>query len=97
MASSVGARALTGGSRRLAGLRHAALVKPIERFIARIRAERRIRRGIDELMALDDRMLSDMGLTRGDIARAARYGTFSTTMNDSVRPQLDRMAESAGR
>jgi uncharacterized protein YjiS (DUF1127 family) len=46
----------------------------IERLIAWIRREYRIRRGINELRSLDDYMLSDIGLTRDAIEHAARYG-----------------------
>jgi uncharacterized protein YjiS (DUF1127 family) len=55
---------------------HAAPVQAIKRLIARIRNERRIRRAVDELMALDDRTLADIGLTRGDVERVVRYGRF---------------------
>jgi uncharacterized protein YjiS (DUF1127 family) len=65
----------------------AAPVKAVNRLFAWIRNKRRIRRAIDELMALDDRMLSDIGLTRGSIEPAARYGRFSTTVNGSVHQQ----------
>jgi uncharacterized protein YjiS (DUF1127 family) len=36
--------------------------------------EREIRRSMRELRSLDDRMLHDIGLTRGDIERAVRFG-----------------------
>jgi uncharacterized protein YjiS (DUF1127 family) len=55
---------------------HAAPVQAIKRLIARIRNERRIRRAVDELKALDDRTLADIGVTRGDVEHAVRYGTF---------------------
>jgi uncharacterized protein YjiS (DUF1127 family) len=48
----------------------------IKRLVAWVRNERRIRRGIVELMSLDDRLLADIGLSRGDIEHAARYGRF---------------------
>jgi uncharacterized protein YjiS (DUF1127 family) len=41
------------------------------RAIAR---ELRIRRDMRHLMAMDDRMLKDIGLTRADIGDAVRYG-----------------------
>jgi uncharacterized protein YjiS (DUF1127 family) len=50
------------------------LVRSIKRAIWRIEHERRIRRGIDELMALDDRMLADMGVSRSNIEHLARHG-----------------------
>ena len=40
--------------------------------VARAARERRVRRDIAFLMDQDERMLSDIGLTRGDIARALR-------------------------
>jgi uncharacterized protein YjiS (DUF1127 family) len=46
----------------------------IERVMAWIRNERRVRRGIRELSQLDDRMLADIGLTRGNVMDAARDG-----------------------
>jgi uncharacterized protein YjiS (DUF1127 family) len=36
--------------------------------------ERRIRRDMRELRAMDDAMLKDIGLTRADIGTAVRYG-----------------------
>jgi uncharacterized protein YjiS (DUF1127 family) len=65
----------------------AAPVKAVNRLFAWIRNKRRIRRAIDELMALDDRMLSDIGLARGNIEHAARYGRLSSTVNRSVHQQ----------
>ena len=42
-------------------------------IVRRIEA-RRTRRQASELMALNDRMLADIGLTRGDVTRLARGG-----------------------
>jgi uncharacterized protein YjiS (DUF1127 family) len=39
-----------------------------------IAQELRIRRDMRHLMAMDDRMLKDIGLTRADIGGAVRYG-----------------------
>ena len=62
----------------------ATLVKSVRRRIARIRSERRIRRDIDALMVLDGRMLADIGLSRGDVECAARYGQLPARANDRV-------------
>ena len=48
------------------------------RLLARIAGavadELRLRRDMRELMAMDDDMLKDIGLTRADIGSAVRYG-----------------------
>jgi uncharacterized protein YjiS (DUF1127 family) len=50
----------------------------VTRFVAWIAAaiadELRIRRDMRQLRAMDDGMLSDIGLTRADIGTAVRYG-----------------------
>lgn|SRR5262245_4917906 len=79
-ATTIAARLLAAGSRGSAGRRQATQAPVLGRLIAWFRNERRIRRGVDELMALDDRMLSDIGLTRGSVEHAARYGTYGRTM-----------------
>jgi uncharacterized protein YjiS (DUF1127 family) len=78
--TTIAARLSAPGSRGSAGHRQVTRVPVLRRLIAWFSNERRIRRGIDELMALDDRMLSDIGLTRGSIEHAARYGTYGRTM-----------------
>jgi uncharacterized protein YjiS (DUF1127 family) len=50
------------------------LQRAIEQVTARIRAINRLRRGTAELMALDDRMLADIGLSREEIEPAMRFG-----------------------
>jgi uncharacterized protein YjiS (DUF1127 family) len=50
------------------------LARPIRQGIARIAARRELRRSVKELMALDDRILRDIGLKRSDIEHAARFG-----------------------
>jgi uncharacterized protein YjiS (DUF1127 family) len=67
------------------GRRRTALAALTARWIARIRKERRIRRGIEEMMALDDRMLRDIGVSRSDVAYVARYGRWPWRMDDDVR------------
>ena len=50
----------------------------VSRIVARITVaiaeELRIRRDMRQLMAMDDHMLRDIGLTRADISSAVRYG-----------------------
>jgi hypothetical protein len=40
---------------------------------------------MDELMALVDRTLSDIGLSRGSIEHAVRYGGLPATLHDGIR------------
>jgi uncharacterized protein YjiS (DUF1127 family) len=65
-----------------------APARAIKELILWIAHERRIRRGINELAALDDRMLSDIGVSRGAIEHVARHGRPVTTADDSVRRSL---------
>ena len=55
-----------------------ALAGVVTRNVARIAAaianELRIRRDMRQLMAMDEVMLKDIGLTRADIGAAVRYG-----------------------
>jgi uncharacterized protein YjiS (DUF1127 family) len=46
----------------------------VGRIAAAIANELRIRRDMRQLMAMDDHMLKDIGLTRADIGAAVRYG-----------------------
>jgi uncharacterized protein YjiS (DUF1127 family) len=50
------------------------LVELAMRVARVIRAEIRIRRNMRELMAMNDAMLKDIGLSRAEIDRAVRYG-----------------------
>ena len=52
----------------------AALARPIRQGIAWIGSRRRLRRDVRELLALDDRILRDIGLRRSDVDYAARHG-----------------------
>ena len=52
----------------------------IIRSIAWLEARHRMRRAVDELMAMDDRMLADIGVSRGEILHAARHGLERTTL-----------------
>ena len=62
-----------------------ALARPIKEGIARAAARRELRRSVKELMALDDRMLSDIGLRRSDIELAARFGRSFDRYKDRLR------------
>lgn len=53
------------GSRKLARRRQALWLAQLGRLIAWFRREVRIRRAINELAALDDRQLADIGMSRG--------------------------------
>lgn len=48
------------------------VVLPVRQMLARFIRERAMRRAENELMALDDRMLGDIGLSRSEIASAVR-------------------------
>jgi uncharacterized protein YjiS (DUF1127 family) len=54
--------------------RRAALLKSIKRGIARIGEEIRLRRDTDALLALDDRLLADIGVRRSELEYAVRHG-----------------------
>jgi uncharacterized protein YjiS (DUF1127 family) len=41
---------------------------------ARLRRALELRRALDEVRALDDRMLADIGISRGELERAVRGG-----------------------
>ena len=69
------------------------VVRVIRRLIAWIRSERRIRRGIAELSALDDILLADIGVARGQIVHASRYGRPPQGWNVDVCPQFSRAAK----
>ena len=50
------------------------VVRATRRLVDWFQSRRQIRSGIDDLMALDDHLLSDIGLSRGHIEYAARFG-----------------------
>jgi uncharacterized protein YjiS (DUF1127 family) len=51
-----------------------ALARPIKQGIARVESRHRLRRHVEELMALDDHTLRDIGLSRSEVECAARCG-----------------------
>jgi uncharacterized protein YjiS (DUF1127 family) len=55
---------------RLVG--HTAFLGPTGRCIAAIARELAVRHAIKALLALDDRLLDDMGLSRGQVKHAVR-------------------------
>jgi uncharacterized protein YjiS (DUF1127 family) len=72
--STVEARVLRGATAPPALSARTTWTAALRWLFDRIRTELRIRRGIKELQALDDRMLADIGLRRGQIDAAARHG-----------------------
>lgn len=50
------------------------LLQHITRGFGRIKRARRVRNGASALIAFDDRMLSDLGIGRGDVEYVARHG-----------------------
>jgi uncharacterized protein YjiS (DUF1127 family) len=83
--STIEARAWQPAGQGQAGFwRMARALKPLTAWI---RAERRGRGGIDELRALDDRLLADIGLTRGHVdyaEYASWYGRLPNGWNDGL-------------
>lgn len=61
---------------RYTASRKARLVNPIRWLASLVSSERALRRGTAELRAMDDRLLADIGLTRGLVGYLARYGTL---------------------
>jgi uncharacterized protein YjiS (DUF1127 family) len=62
-----------------------ALARPIKQGIAWIAARRELRRAVKELMALDDRILRDIGLRRSEVELAARFGRSFDRYKDRLR------------
>jgi uncharacterized protein YjiS (DUF1127 family) len=50
------------------------VTRVVARIAAAIAEELRIRRDLQQLRAMDDHMLEDIGLTRMDVGSAVRYG-----------------------
>jgi uncharacterized protein YjiS (DUF1127 family) len=55
------------------------------RVWAAILSEVEARRAVKELSALDERMLRDIGIERGQIAHACRHGRDAIRLSDLVR------------
>jgi uncharacterized protein YjiS (DUF1127 family) len=72
----IDARMLAISRRDVSARRKTVRLDALRRLIAWFTTERRIRRTIDELSELDNDMLSDIGLTRGEIEHAVRYGRY---------------------
>ena len=52
----------------------AALTRSAGQWMSRITSAWRLRRDLQAMRALDDRLLADIGLSRGSLEYAARYG-----------------------
>jgi uncharacterized protein YjiS (DUF1127 family) len=74
MSSSTFESRTSRAASRIADFWQAALASLVKRRIAQIRSNLQVRRRINALLALDDRMLADIGLTRGAVEYAARHG-----------------------
>jgi uncharacterized protein YjiS (DUF1127 family) len=62
-----------------------ALARPIKKGIAWIGDRRRLRRHFEELRALDNRTLRDIGLSRSELEYGARYGRSFDRCRDHLR------------
>jgi uncharacterized protein YjiS (DUF1127 family) len=78
---SIKGQTLPAAARSSAASRQTLLVSSIKQLIAWIRSTHRVHRGIHELMALDDRMLADIGLNRGAIMYTAQHGRLPDTIS----------------
>ena len=80
--STTAAGALPSPGDGLAGLGQVA--RALGHWMARPKRERRMRTRIGDMRALDDRLLADLGLTRGHIAyaeHASRHGRLAKDWN----------------
>ena len=55
---------------------HRGLVDLIFSAFSAVQKEIRIRRSMVELSAMDEHMLHDLGLTRGEVERVVRHGRY---------------------
>ena len=78
--------------RSLAAGSHAHSTRGFTAWIARIVANRRRQAALKEMMAMDDALLRDLGVTRGDIADAmqARDGVTPGMMLHAARARSAR-------
>jgi uncharacterized protein YjiS (DUF1127 family) len=77
-------RSLSSGAVRLFTAL-AMLFMPIARAAKALTRQRRIRRAHEELMALDDRTLHDLGIDRSEIGRVVRWGRDGFGMEFAAR------------
>jgi len=73
-----GASAPSRSDLRSGGEPHLGALSLFHRCFGFLAREYRVRCGVRAMMALDDRMLSDIGLTRTEIDSAALYGRAPT-------------------
>jgi len=66
----------------------------LKRLLGRIGAEWRLRRSIATLRSFDDRMLADIGLTRGSVEYAVRGGRLPSVASTA---ELSASPGSCGR
>lgn len=66
----------------------AMLFAPIARAARSLTRQNRMRRAHEELMALDDRTLHDLGIDRSDIGRVVRWGRDGFGMELAARDVL---------
>jgi len=78
---SIECRTLPTAALSSVGSCQALLVNSSKQLIAWIRSTHRMHRAIHELMALDDRMLADIGLSRGEVMYSARHGSPPNILN----------------
>ena len=81
--NAIGTMPAASGSSAIRDLRsvqepHFGLQSLFRRGFAFLAREYRVRCGVRAMMALDDRMLSDIGLARTEIGSAAHYGRART-------------------